>query len=138
MMKLMMMMMIERTVRAPLGQHQGKTLLAEVPGVLAVPLLASTSGEYLAKAETSLQSAKMKTMMRKFGMGMVIVMLIMKPLMMITRMRIRRTIIMIEQPVEEEVQVGSVCPPSWRWPSTGCAPGRCRSGTPAAAPPSPR
>ena len=38
-MKLMMMMMIERTVRAPLGQHQGKTLLAEVPGVLAVPLL---------------------------------------------------------------------------------------------------
>ena len=29
-------------------------------------------------------------------------------------------------------------PPSWRWPSTGCAPGRCRSGTPAAAPPSPR
>jgi hypothetical protein len=35
----------------------------------------------------------MKTMMRKFGMGIVIVMLMMKPLMMITRMRIRRTII---------------------------------------------
>ena len=36
---MMMMMMIERTVTAPWGQHQGKTLLAEVPGVLAVPLL---------------------------------------------------------------------------------------------------
>ena len=80
---------------------------------------AATSGEYSAKAETSLQSAKMKTMIRKFGMGMVIVMLMMKPLMMITRMRIRRTIIMIEQPVEEEVQVGSVCPPAGGGPVQG-------------------
>ena len=44
-------------------------------------------------------------------MGMIIVMLMMKTIMM-TRRRIRRTKIMIEQPVEEEVQVRSVCPPT--------------------------
>ena len=47
----------------------------------------------------------------KVWMGMIIVMLMMKTIMM-TRRRIRRTKIMIEQPVEEEVQVGSVCPPT--------------------------
>ena len=58
-------------------------------------------------------------MMRKFGMGMVIVMLMMKPIMMMPRMKIRKTINMIEQPVEEEVQVGSVCPPAGGGPVQG-------------------
>jgi hypothetical protein len=39
MMMMMLLMRIERTVMAPCGQDQGMDLLAEVPGVLAVPLL---------------------------------------------------------------------------------------------------